>query len=400
MYKLLKNNHNFRYLYFGGMISCIGDYFYDIAVTLLVYDITKSINSIAFMWISKGALRIFVQYLAGIITDKYDRRKIIIFTNIISIPIALIFITSRYLGLWVIYLCSFLLQALNDIDGCSEMAILPEIVIEEDLKDANTIFSITETIVMFISLAISSLVYKFFGANILFVLNSISFLGASLFFSLIKYKKKSSNEVINKLVLFDREVVKIFKVNYIIKYTILISGVLSIISRIYDVYNIAIADVILGIGSEGIILFRYAMVIGGLLTPVFIKYIKLNNEIKNYFIISEVIVFLFILLPFSNSLTLVIIDLIIFSLMISMQGILFRNILQRHVDNRFIGRIFSMYKILITLISLITVSLVPLIEGMISIKIIFILSGLFTFIIILYYSLKFKKESYIKIKEY
>ena len=140
MYKILKNNSNFRYLYLGGMISCIGDYFYDIAVTLLVYDITKSINSIAFMWISKGALRIFVQYLAGVITDKYDRRKIIIFTNIISIPIALIFITSRYLGLWVIYLCSFLLQALNDIDGCSEMAILPEIVIEEDLKEANTIF--------------------------------------------------------------------------------------------------------------------------------------------------------------------------------------------------------------------------------------------------------------------
>ena len=54
-----------------------GDYLYDIVLTLLVYDITGTIDSIAVMWISKGALRIFIQYFAGILTDKYNRRNII-----------------------------------------------------------------------------------------------------------------------------------------------------------------------------------------------------------------------------------------------------------------------------------------------------------------------------------
>ena len=392
MYKLIKSNLNFRYFYFGGVISCIGDYLYDIAVTLLVYDITKSVNSIAFMWICKGALRIFIQYLAGVITDRYDRRKIILFTNIASIPIALMFITYQDIGLWIIYLCSFLLQALNDIDVCSEIAIIPELVTEEQLTDANTIFSLTETIVMFISLALSSVIYKILGANILFILNACSFLGSSLFFGLIKYKNNINKESNSKLVLFDKEVLKVINMKSVVKYTILISGILSIISRLYDVYNIAIADVILGIGSEGIIFFRYAMVIGGLLTPIFIKRIKSDNEINKYLLISELIICAFIILPFLNSLILVIVDLIIFSLMISIQGIFFRNILQKYVDNRYIGRVFSMYKILITIVSLLTVSIVPLIDDKISISSIFLLAGLGILLISLCCHLKVKNK--------
>lgn len=394
MYKLLKSNLNFRYFYLGGVISCIGDYLYDIAVTLLVYDATNNVNSIAFMWLSKGALRIFIQYLAGIVTDRYDRRKIIIFTNIASIPIALMFISSEYIGLWIIYLGSFLLQALNDIDVCSEMAILPEIVTEEQLTYANTMFSLTETIVMFISLAISGGVYKVFGANILFILNALSFLFAGLFFGLVKYKNNVNIEKSSKLVLFDKEIFKVINMRSVVKYTILISGILAIISRLYDVYNIAIADVILGIGAEGIIFFRYAMVIGGLLTPIVIKHIKIDNEISKYVIISQLIIFSFIIFPFLNSLVLVIIDLILFSLMLSIQAIFFRNILQKHVDNKYIGRVFSMYKILITLISLITVSIVPLIEGKISIPTIFLFAGLGIFIILLCCNFKIKQKSY------
>lgn len=400
VYKLLKSNLNFRYFYLGAIISCIGDYLYDIAVTLLVYNITKSVNSIAFMWISKGALRIFVQYIAGIITDRYNRKKIMIFTNVASIPIALMFMSYDYVGIWIIYLCAFLLQALNDIDVCSEMAILPEIVDNEHLTDANTIFSLTETIVTFISLALSSVIYKKFGANILFIINAISFFGASIFFRLIKYTSAHKVEENLKLVIFDKEVFKIINKKAIVKYTILISGALAIIGRLYDVYNIAIADTILGVGAEGIIFFRYAMVIGGLLTPIIIKRIKFQNELKKYLVVSELAICSFIILPFSNSIILAMIDLVVFALMLSMQGIFFRNILQENVNNGYIGRVFSMYKILITVISLLTVSIVPLIEGKLSVQLIFTICGSIILAISLFCSCITKCKKNINIGEF
>ncbi|MDY5911437.1 MAG: hypothetical protein SPJ62_05395 [Inconstantimicrobium porci] len=77
MINLLQKYKGLRMLFLGGVISSVGDYLYDIALTLLVYDITGTIDSIAVMWISKGALRIFIQYFAGILTDKYNRRNII-----------------------------------------------------------------------------------------------------------------------------------------------------------------------------------------------------------------------------------------------------------------------------------------------------------------------------------
>lgn len=395
MYKLLKNNLNFRYFYLGGAISVIGDYLYDIAVTLLVYDITKSVNSIAFMWIAKGALRIFVQYLAGIITDRYNRKKVIFITNLVSVPISMMLIGHNYTGIWIIYLSSFLLQALNDIDTCSEVAIIPEIVSEEELTDANTIFSLTGTILTFISLALSSLIYIKFGADILFLLNAFSFLLASLFFGLVKYESKIEAKNTSKLVIFDKEVFNIINKTSIVKYTVLTSGILAVISRLYDVYNIAIADVILGIGSEGIIFFRYAMVIGGLVTPLVIKRINLDDEVGKYLLTSEIIVGLFIILPFLNSLLLVLIDLTIFALILSIQGILFRNILQKYVDNKYIGRVFSMYKIILTLISLLTVGIVTFIPDKTSISLIFSLPGIVILLALIYcnFTIKHKKIS-------
>ena len=68
-------------------------------------------NSIAVMWISKGALRIFIQYFAGILTDKYNRRNIIAITNFLSVPCALIFLMISKETVWVAYIGTFLLQS-------------------------------------------------------------------------------------------------------------------------------------------------------------------------------------------------------------------------------------------------------------------------------------------------
>lgn len=388
MYKLFKENYNFRMFYLGGLISCIGDYLYDIAVTLLVYDITRSVNSIAFMWISKGALRVFVQHFAGVITDRYDRRKVIIFTNLLSIPGAILFLFINNETVWIAYIGTFLLQALNDIDTCSEMAILPELVNKEEIGEANTIFSFTETGVMFISLAVSGVIYRFFGSDILFSLNAISFLISAICFYKIRYKGKGKAEDDDKLVIFDKQVIEIIKKEKYILDIMLVSMLFSVICRIYDVYNILIADSILGIGSEGIIYFRYSMALGGLITPFIIKKMKKYNEFNKFIFITAGLATLFGILPVFNSIIVVIADLILISLLISIQGICFKNILQENVENRYLGRIFATYKIIITISSLITVAIIPLISDKVSVVTIFIVAGAMLLISCIYFMLK------------
>lgn len=402
MIELLRRNRNFKFLLTGSLISSFGDYLYDIAIILLIYDLTKSINSIAFMWLSKGALRILILYLGGLITDHYNRKLIITITNLISAPIALMFIFVDKNALWIVYLGVFLLQALNDIDNCSENAMLPELVHKKDLPKANTIFSFTNQILMLLSLALSGLIYKLAGADILFLINALSFTLASGFFKLIQYKASTSNSISN-LKIFDISVFQVLSNNRIILLVIITSIPIAIIGRVYDVTNILIADSKLNITSMGIIYFRYAMAVGGFLTPIMLK-LKMGRKSFDSFILSCIALVLCLVgFALSNNIYIALFILAAFGFSSSLQGIYFRTLIQENIKINYLGRVFSFYRIIMTAISLITVSLIPSINQLIGIEKLYTytaIPALILFVFIFYkYNNKTEKLKAFKINE-
>jgi MFS family permease len=180
LYKDLFKNRNFALLTIGGFISSIGDYLYNIGVTVFIYSMTKSISSVALMWLSRAVLRIPMLYLSGIIADKFNRKIVIIFTNLTSVIFAFLFIFADTNKVWLIYLLAFLLQSLNDIDVNSETAILPELVPRAQLSYSNSVFSFLQSTSVFISPALGGILYKLYGANILFIINALSLGRANL----------------------------------------------------------------------------------------------------------------------------------------------------------------------------------------------------------------------------
>ncbi|WP_346878127.1 hypothetical protein [Clostridium sp. UBA7791] len=92
MYKDLLKNKNFTLLSIGGFISSIGDYLYNIGVTVYIYSLTKSVGAVALMWLSRGVLRIPMLYLSGLIADSYNKKRVIMVTNLVSVIFAFLFI--------------------------------------------------------------------------------------------------------------------------------------------------------------------------------------------------------------------------------------------------------------------------------------------------------------------
>lgn len=386
---LVRKNRNFRLLLTGSLISGFGDYLYDIAITLLIYDISKSIDAIAYMWISKAALRMLILYAGGIITDKFNRKLIITIINLISTPIALMFILVDNNTLWIAYLGVFLLQSLNDIDNCSESAILPELVEREDITKANTIFSFTNQILMFISLALSGLIYKLVGSDVLFAVNGLSFFLSAIFFSFIKYQSTLGD--INKNVkILDTSVFAVLKKTPIILVIILSSMAIAVVSRIYDVTNITIADVKLHLGSSGIIYFRYAMAVGGLLTPAFLKLKLKKNTHNSYIVYSISLLCLLVAFALSANFFITLLILAGFGLISSLQGIYFRSVIQENISVDYLGRVFSFYRIAMTAVSLITVLLIPALNKAIGVERLFAVTGIPAIILYIFVYYRFK----------
>ncbi|MFD3158668.1 MFS transporter [Haloimpatiens sp. FM7330] len=348
-------NKNFMLLSIGSFISCIGDFLYNIGLTIYLYNITNSINSIALMWLSRGILRIPVQYLSGVIADEYNKRKIIIYSNLISVPIAfsLIFVNEK--NLWIAFIIAFLLQSLNDIDMCSENAIFPHLVLKNDLAYCNSIFSFLGSISIFLSPALGGIIYKFLGIKTLFIINSLSFLTAGILFTFIKYNHQKTIQRQRKIDIF-KSGIEGLKILYHYKNVKLIFSIVSIyaiLGRFYEIYKVAVSDVLLNLNAEGIIYFNYSLALGGLLVPFLIKLLSKHKDILIFLLSTGIISISYIIFGYSHNYVITLSILIVLGLCESIQSIYCKTIIQKNIPKEYLGRIFSSYKMLLTLFSII-----------------------------------------------
>ncbi|MTI46524.1 MAG: MFS transporter [Firmicutes bacterium] len=367
---------NIIMLFIGGFISNIGDMMYNLALTITLYTASQSITPVAIMFLARGVLRIPIQYLSGILADNFNRKYIIIVTNIISVPVALSLVLMNKGSLWIGYVVAFLLQSLNDIDICSENSILPELVKKEELAEVNSIFSVLGKIAIFISPALAGLLYKSYGTTSIFIINSLTFLIAGLAFTLIKYIPQNtigSNK--SNILASGFKGFKLIKSYGSVILIFIVMSSFSLLGMMYEVMKVAVSDINLELGADGIIYFGYALAIGGLVSPLIVKFIK-KKEINIFIVASLVVAFTYIVWSSTHNIYISFIILIIAGLFKSIQGIYSTTIIQKDISNQYIGRIFALYKMILTLTAMIGISLSPILYRFIGIRYIFLLFSL------------------------
>lgn len=354
MYKDLFKNKNFTLLSIGGFISSIGDYLYNIGVTVYIYSLTKSVGAVALMWLSRGVLRIPMLYLSGLIADSYNKKRVIMVTNLVSVIFAFLFIFINEQRLWLVYILAFILQSLNDIDVSSETAILPELVSKEELSYSNSIFSFLQSTSVFLSPAIGGVLYKLYGSNILFTINAISFLIAGVLFSLIKYDFVKSDKAATRsgIIKSGIEGYKIFSRYSSVKTVFIIMSMFAVLGRFYETYKVAVSDILLNLNPEGIIYFSYALALGGLSVPFMVKVLSKKNHITLFTLSTVIIGISYIIFGYSQSFIITFGILIILGLAQNLQGIYSSTIIQNSIPKEYLGRVFSFYKILLTLFAI------------------------------------------------
>jgi len=354
LYKDLLKNKNFTLLSIGGFISSIGDYLYNIGVTVYIYSLTKSVGVVALMWLSRGVLRIPMLYLSGLIADSYNKKRVIMVTNLVSVIFAFLFIFINEQRLWLVYILSFILQSLNDIDVSSETAILPELVSKEELSYSNSIFSFLQSTSVFLSPAIGGVLYKLYSSNILFTINAISFLIAGVLFSLIKYDFIKSDKAATRsgIIKSGIEGYKIFTRYSSVKTVFIIMSMFAVLGRFYETYKVAVSDILLNLNPEGIIYFSYALALGGLSVPFVVKVLSKKNHVTLFTLSTVIIGISYIIFGYSQSFIITFGILIILGLAQNLQGIYSSTIIQNSIPKEYLGRVFSFYKILLTLFAI------------------------------------------------
>src|SRR3954467_5957290 len=85
---LLRRNRNYRYTWFGQVVSEVGDHFNNIAVFSLALSNTKSGFVVSAVMLSRAVAMLGAGPLAGVVLDRLDRRRVMILSDLTRALIA------------------------------------------------------------------------------------------------------------------------------------------------------------------------------------------------------------------------------------------------------------------------------------------------------------------------
>src|ERR1017187_461572 len=126
--QLLRRNRNYRFMWAGQIVSEIGDNFNSIAVFALAMQLTHSGMVVAGVLLARAIPAITMGSLAGEVLDRWDRKRIMIASDLVRAFVALGFIFAVVSHrVWVLYAFSALLMAASPFFTAGRAAILPTI---------------------------------------------------------------------------------------------------------------------------------------------------------------------------------------------------------------------------------------------------------------------------------
>lgn len=168
-----------RILWFGACTSSIGGWMQTVAQAWLIYNLTKSPFYLGLDSFLAMAPMLGFSLIGGAIADRMDRRKLLIFSQVVQLTTAFILaalLATDSVQIWHILTLSFVTGSAQAIGGPAYMALMPNLVPKDYVPNAVSLNSIQFNLARIIGPAIAGVTMAKYGATMCFFLNGVSFL--------------------------------------------------------------------------------------------------------------------------------------------------------------------------------------------------------------------------------
>ena len=162
----------------GEFISSIGDWLYLVALLVVVYERSNDATLLGIVGAARVLPYVVFSVPAGYIADHYDRRLVLLSTDIArgTIMVALAILVAVDGPLWAIVALSILATCFSSFFGPTIGAFLPTLVGDESrLGPANSAWASLDNLAFIVGPAVGGLLIAASGLSLAFALNAISF---------------------------------------------------------------------------------------------------------------------------------------------------------------------------------------------------------------------------------
>ncbi len=168
---------NFALMWSGQLVSTTGSALTSLAASILVYRLTGgSALSVGLMLMATAAPSLLFGLVAGVIVDRYDRRRIMLLADVLrAVLVCLIPLLVPY-GIAWLYVIVMLTSTIGQFFDPAYESVLPEVAADEELAAANSLMAISSFGSTAIGFAASGLIASRFPIDYAFYLDGLSFL--------------------------------------------------------------------------------------------------------------------------------------------------------------------------------------------------------------------------------
>lgn len=333
-------------------ISLIGDIMFDFANnTFLAASNPTSLSLVAIYQSLESVIGVLFNLFGGVIADSFKRKKIIIGTNMLCglACIILSFITDNQWLVCAIVMTNVILAFMSAFSGPSYKAFTKEIVKKDSISRFNSLLETTSTIIKVTVPMVAIFLYDTLGIHGVLLLDGLSFfIAASLIFFIIPVNE----EVKPKESMTLRGIFADLKIGFMYVYShkqiLIIITLSALVNFFLAAYNLLLpySNQMFGSISSGLYgTFLTAEAIGGFIGAVLSGFVnkELSSKRLMMFLTSSGLM-LMLATPFYimfHNLIILSFSPALFSLFLSIFNIQFFSIVQRDVDNEFLGRVFG-----------------------------------------------------------
>ena len=181
-WELVRDNANFRRLWIGNVISLLGDWFNTIALYTLVFRLTGSPFALGAVFVFKMLPWALASPVAGVLVDRYDRRRLMIISDLVRAVVVLGFLLIDDAS--DVYLVYGLIAAqvmMGSVFVPAKSSSIPNITSPRELLTANALMAASWSVMLALGAAIGGFATEWFGERAVFIIDSLTYLVSAYF---------------------------------------------------------------------------------------------------------------------------------------------------------------------------------------------------------------------------
>ena len=189
---------NYRLYFIGQSISLIGTWMQTVAMSWLVYRLTGSVFLLGVVGFTSQIPSFFLSPFAGVLTDRFNRHRIMLLTQVLFMVQALLLallVLSGFIAVWHIIVLSLLFGLITAFDAPARQSMVID-MIDNPLHIGNAI-ALNSTMFNGARLfgpAIAGVLIAVAGEGVCFMLNAVSYITIIIALSKMKIKQKNKPE--------------------------------------------------------------------------------------------------------------------------------------------------------------------------------------------------------------